>query len=1156
MKRLRGLACSLVLSLVTLPALAAFHDRVAVSSVTTGTGTITLGSAISGPYQTFAGGGVTNSESVRYVIVDGAAWEIGLGTYSSSGTTLTRGAEESSAGGAAISLDGSETVFLSATATDFNGFAGSSGVASFNTRTGAVTLTGGDVSGAGGLLAANNLSDVASAATARTSLGLGTFATQNYAAPPAIGGTTPAAGSFSSLTDSGISGLTQCVHASSTGVFSGTGSDCGSAGGGITQLTGDGTAGPGSGSQAFTLATVNSNVGTFQGMTVNGKGQVTAASNQSYLTANQTITLSGGATGSGTTSIGVTLANPSASTLGGIESAAAVTHEWIDSISTSGVPHLSQPASGDISGLGTFATQNYASPPAIGGTTPAAGAFTTLSATGNLTTNITSGGSQCVQASSAGVLSGTGSLCGSGGAGITQLTGDVTAGPGSGSQAATLATVNSNVGTFQGLTVNGKGLITAASNQSYLTGNQTITLSGDATGSGTTAITVAVTELHANILTSGDWCNSNGTIINCAVTPVTNTNQLANGAGFITGNQTITLSGDTTGSGTTAITTTTAKLNGVSYGTSPSTNTVPVITSANTATYEAVPNAALANSSMTIAGHSVSLGGTQAIACADLSNGATGCSTATGTSGATIPLLNGANTWSGAQNFNSSDFVLKGATSGTLTVNAAAIAGSNTLTLPAGTTDFSSTGGASQVVKQTSAGGAFTVGQLACVDLSTACITANQTITLSGGATGSGTTAITVTLGNPGASTLGGIESIVSASHEWIDSISTSGVPHQSQPAFTDISGTNSVAQIAGSGASHAVPVDVAGTPTWKVIGDCQDSAGNHLNYTQSTDTFSCGTTSSSGTLTVTDGTHSVASTTTATFGNGFVVGGSAGSATVNLAEPNSTRTSSYQIAAGDMAGQVNYNGSSLTATIPAISSTVFASGMSACITNRAATALTISTTPTINGLVSASSVYQYGWFCGVSNGTTIDAFGFPGFGALSGDGTATGAGVLTVTKTNGTAFGTFATQNYATPPAIGGTTPAAGTFTTLSFSAVNVGPTTSTACTLTATGNAGCSSLTANTGDCGTFIKHTANTQMVVTIPATLTVGCQVAFEDAGTFGAKGVLLTGSAVSAATLHSGHSYTGTYGQYSIVGITIDANSGGSAAIAAVSGDGA
>jgi hypothetical protein len=55
--------------------------------------------------------------------------------------------------------------------------------------------------------------------------------------------------------------------------------------------------------------------------------------------------------------------------------------------------------------------------------------------------------------------------------GITALTGDVTA-SGVGSQAATLATVNSNVGSFThaSLTVNAKGLITAASNGSVPTG--------------------------------------------------------------------------------------------------------------------------------------------------------------------------------------------------------------------------------------------------------------------------------------------------------------------------------------------------------------------------------------------------------------------------------------------------------------------------------------------------------------------------------------------------------------------------------------------------------------------------------------------------------------------------------------------------------------
>ena len=45
-------------------------------------------------------------------------------------------------------------------------------------------------------------------------------------------------------------------------------------------------------------------------------------------------------------------------------------------------------------------------------------------------------------------------------------------------------------------------------------------------------------------------------------------------------------------------------------------------------------------------------------------------------------------------------------------------------------------------------------------------------------------------LPNPSSSTLGGVQSVASVSHQWINSISTSGVPQLSQPAFTDISGT------------------------------------------------------------------------------------------------------------------------------------------------------------------------------------------------------------------------------------------------------------------------------------------------------------------------------------------------------------------------------
>jgi hypothetical protein len=80
--------------------------------------------------------------------------------------------------------------------------------------------------------------------------------------------------------------------------------------------------------------------------------------------------------------------------------------------------------------------------------------------------------------------------------------------------------------------------------------------------------------------------------------------------------------------------------------------------------------------------------------------------------------ISGATTDGTSVTFGSTNFKLAGSTSGTLTIKPAAIAGSNTLTLPAGTTDFSATGGTSQVVLQTTSGGAFTIARLACSDLS------------------------------------------------------------------------------------------------------------------------------------------------------------------------------------------------------------------------------------------------------------------------------------------------------------------------------------------------------------------------------------------------------------------------------------------------------
>lgn len=85
-------------------------DRVQETTTTTGTGTVTLAGAVTG-FQTFSV--IGDGNTTYYAITSGNDWEVGIGTYTASGTTLSRDTIlESSNSGSAITLSGTSNVFV------------------------------------------------------------------------------------------------------------------------------------------------------------------------------------------------------------------------------------------------------------------------------------------------------------------------------------------------------------------------------------------------------------------------------------------------------------------------------------------------------------------------------------------------------------------------------------------------------------------------------------------------------------------------------------------------------------------------------------------------------------------------------------------------------------------------------------------------------------------------------------------------------------------------------------------------------------------------------------------------------------------------------------------------------------------------------------
>ena len=126
------------------------YNLARMTTTTTGTGTVSLISAVDG-YLTFEDAGVQNADVVTYAIHEGSNSEVGQGTYTSSGATLSRDTVYASTNaGTQITLSGAAQVFITAAAEDFASLVDASGTpvnsqiavwTDANTIEGAATLT-------------------------------------------------------------------------------------------------------------------------------------------------------------------------------------------------------------------------------------------------------------------------------------------------------------------------------------------------------------------------------------------------------------------------------------------------------------------------------------------------------------------------------------------------------------------------------------------------------------------------------------------------------------------------------------------------------------------------------------------------------------------------------------------------------------------------------------------------------------------------------------------------------------------------------------------------------------------------------------------------------------------------------------------------------
>ena len=284
-------------------------DRVQETTTTGGTGTITLGGAVTG-YRTFAAAFSVN-DILYYTIDNGAGeWEVGSGTLTTTGTLSRDSVLESSNSNALVNFSsGTKRVFCSAPTkvllpnetgnagkllttdgvtpswtTTLNGMTignTTAGSGAFTTLSASSTVSGTGFStylasppAIGGTAAAAGAFTTLSASSTVSGTGFSTY----LASPPAIGGTTASTGRFTTIQSTIATGTAPFTVASTTNVANLNASSLNGATFAAPGAIGSGTAAAGT----FTSLTSTSGSATF------GTGAVGAPS---------TITINGGTTG-------------------------------------------------------------------------------------------------------------------------------------------------------------------------------------------------------------------------------------------------------------------------------------------------------------------------------------------------------------------------------------------------------------------------------------------------------------------------------------------------------------------------------------------------------------------------------------------------------------------------------------------------------------------------------------------------------------------------------------------------------------------------------------------------------------------------------------------------------------------------------------------